>query len=1007
MRGILKSCCSAVTVFVAAFIALSTSNSAVYGQYFDLGADNVNGNLNVSVTLNSGCVNFDNLITNAFISGLNGHQIGVLLGSTRPCGIPDCCWPSVGASGHWCKGYSSGQLWAVGDGFLTQEVRIKYAMWGSGGAKDPNGYDATEIDAFTFSVTLLIQGAPPGFPLDVYASWRHFGGIGNIDGGDNALTNAQLNIGPWGNVLNGKFNFDSSVISGFNRQRGDLPMQTMFNGNALTITFIGNGNATAGPPNPGAVCANTDKADFNQSGEVVIRIGAQPVLSLPDTLNGGIAGVQSIEFSVDIGSDAEKSDPTADSNEVFDPGDAYVSSQVPLPSCGADGSRDDNFYQGFDCFPNAPDCPVPASTRAPVGSGFPLPLVESSFGDMDGLDNLDVQLEQFLYGPGTPGIGYFLSTCINDAEYLYVSYEDDSPELFTNNVTPSVPVNSQPAYVPQTYSTEIFGLAMWGGGVYPKSPAMEWNYLTESQLHINLAPNPTGSDVNDDDVDAIDIRDNTCSEWYFSLDHEAHGCVAGLNPGAIYRATNAGPVLIVDPQIHLGLPFGTDMQDFEFTWLSGLLPPFAYTSLALLYTVDEDDPATLGDESGGLDPAMIYWSLLDGMPPQEVLLTGLENPIDGLASWSIPLMAANVNPQCQWDYAIPVIGQPTTINGILDATDDCPLSPLADHIVRVDIPYADNWSFSMCRTQGNPNFRMYLMENCCGGNQLAFNEDFCWALPAICVYLQQGTYYLIIEGPYNTPYTLRFGPCSPPQGVNCTFFEPSETVNLAHFFGQDPDGGCDLTLQGFPAVFSPANCGSTICGGLFNLTDILNGVTYSDIDWYHIPLPSPSTVTICATSNIDLHITVYPFPNGPCVGGAFVSNYSYIGAGQEVCVPDTLQSNCYIRVTPNVPTAMQDSTVYNYELFVECVALPCLAPEQLVISRTIGQPNSYDLRFNALQAGNYTVYRTTAPNINTIPPAPGWVSVGTLTVAGPGSVTTTLPSEFADYSKYAVARICP
>ncbi|MBK6767264.1 MAG: hypothetical protein IPG71_13520 [bacterium] len=739
-------------------ILLTMGASVVRGQTLDLALDNVNFTNDATVALS--CFDTEMQQANAFTTNLFGNQIGVWTFADARCSVDDCCWPTAFFGDAICRGHAQAGGSVYGNGFQSQEVRIRYFMHGSGNGKDsPNGYFLTANGNLTFSITVIVQGAPPGFPLDLYGAWRHFGGIRGIDAGDAALTTAQLNIGPWGEVLTNRFNFDSSIIPGFNRQRADLPGVTVFNGDTLSISVTAIGNSTTANPNPGHPCANEDFADFIQTGEVVLRIGAQPVLSEPDSL---IAGAQYLEFSVDIGSDAEKSDPQADGDEVFDPGDAYISTQVPLPLCGADGSRDDQFYQAFDCFPNAPDCSIPALTRAPVGSGYPIDSVRSSFGDMDGLDNLDVQLEQFQYGPGFPGIGYFLSTCITRAEYIYISYEDDSPNLFTDSLTPSVPVNSQPLYMPQTYSTELFGLAMWGLGTYPKSPALIWNYVSESQLHVNLAPDP-GPEGNDDDVDAIDIRDNTCSEWYFPVDHEAGGCVAGLNPGAIYRADNAGPVLIVDPQLHLGLPPGTDVQDFEFAWMDDFLPPNAFTTLALFFTVDEDDPGTPDNESGFLNPAMIYWSILDGAPPLPVLNGPLENPIDGLAAWAVPLMTANINPGCTRDYDLLLAGQTIHHLNSLDFNDDCALSPLPDHIARVTVPYAGDWSFNLCRTQYNYDLRLYLMDNCCGGNQLAFNDDYCGALPSICVYLQPGDYYLIIEGPPGTPYQLSAGPVAPPR----------------------------------------------------------------------------------------------------------------------------------------------------------------------------------------------------------------------------------------------------
>jgi hypothetical protein len=79
-------------------------------------------------------------------------------------------------------------------------------------------------------------------------------------------------------------------------------------------------------------------------------------------------------------------------------------------------------------------------------------------------------------------------------------------------------------------------------------------------------------------------------------------------PGAIYKEGVSSPV--IQPDIHLGLTVEVDIDAFELAWLpdeSGNL------YLALLFSVDEDDPRTeTEDESGGYDPATIYASFLDG-----------------------------------------------------------------------------------------------------------------------------------------------------------------------------------------------------------------------------------------------------------------------------------------------------------------------------------------------------------------------------------------------------------
>ena len=141
----------------------------------------------------------------------------------------------------------------------------------------------------------------------------------------------------------------------------------------------------------------------------------------------------------------------------------------------------------------------------------------------------------------------------------------------------------------------------------PSTASTFYPIFSESGLHPSLAPNPDSGQARDDDVDALDVcMSGNCTMWYFSADHEATGNLAGfgpLNPGAIYEASPLGgfPALVVDPQIHLGLPPGTDIDAFEFVWLSPC--DFCGPALALIFSVAGDDYLTTAvNESGGLDP---------------------------------------------------------------------------------------------------------------------------------------------------------------------------------------------------------------------------------------------------------------------------------------------------------------------------------------------------------------------------------------------------------------------
>ena len=131
--------------------------------------------------------------------------------------------------------------------------------------------------------------------------------------------------------------------------------------------------------------------------------------------------------------------------------------------------------------------------------------------------------------------------------------------------------------------------------------------------------------------------EGACPFWYFSADHEAN---LGLDPGGIYLVmTGGGFMQVIDEFNHLGIPESTDIDAFEFVWLEEPQEP-GPLYLALIYSVDDDDPLTPGNESGGLNPNMIYASFMTGYSFQ-LITDPLEDDVDGLTVWRESLEVQN------------------------------------------------------------------------------------------------------------------------------------------------------------------------------------------------------------------------------------------------------------------------------------------------------------------------------------------------------------------------------
>jgi len=366
-----------------------------------------------------------------------------------------------------------------------------------------------------------------------------------------------------------------------------------------------------------------------------------------------------LEFSLDIGSDTELSDPYMDGDEVFDPGDVYSWVSPPLTPPGRNGFKDDAQIFGVD---PTPDPLIPS--RVPVGNVTSPPNDPSqwypNYFDLDGHDQIDIYLEEYI-PPEEPlpvPIPQQPSNCIHEPIFLYLTFDDDQAPGWMQ-VMPVPPNGDVPVTAPSPVGLlygmtlaqdEVVSAVLPIGGPWPV-PAPPVNpFRNEVGVHVSMAPNPDNGEMDDDDVDSLDIVPHmpdgqACPFWYFTADHEAS---MGLDPGSIY-VMPGGPVKVIDQVIHLGLVDNpatqiiedADIDAFEFTWLAEDegAPPV----LAILFSVDEDDPLTPGvDESGGLNPTVLYASFMMGWSFQVTL--PFQDDIDGLAIWTEELPPNDVVP---------------------------------------------------------------------------------------------------------------------------------------------------------------------------------------------------------------------------------------------------------------------------------------------------------------------------------------------------------------------------
>ncbi len=628
------------------FLFTLLASGCIYSQSLNVTGTIANGNSNALandflVPNPGGALIWDaeNGALGPFIAGLWGNDFAttVFLHAKEDGQLP---------KPHEVSSYVGNRAFINGDN--TNTVHIKWKNTGANYSRT-DGHNAEISTNLNITVTMEVSGLPPGNDAIVYW-WYNIFGAGStshedpVELEDSIMVVNSMSLN--GNQLfGGEFNFASpNGLPGWNEWNNVTGSFKVEEGDVFNFTVTSDINLYLNDPaEPGNF--GPDQNDGIFKGEIYFTIITQypvPVDNLED--------MQPL-FSLDIGSDTEISDPKGDGNEYFDPGDMYPKYQgSPLPSVSP-WSNDSSIF-AHDPDPK----PFPPFNPAPVSSGQPPTPIQPIFFDLDGSDLVEFSLQNMTYGPGNPSIAWFSDSCVFEAEYYFLSYDDDGAGHYASSV-PSAPVNSASPVTGTIFSESGSRdeVKEYGYDPYPiAGPYFEDTLFSEGLLHTNMLPDPVGIEDQDDDVDALDMIPASgsytpCTEWYFSADHEAaynHPSIPSpyLNPATIYQVTASGPVDVVN-SAHHGLLDGTDIDAFEFGWLWDF--DELRLGLALLFSVDDDDPLTVDDESGGLDPGRIYYSFLNGN--YDTLSSNiLTDDIDGITLWGHSLNGIMANPNPVW-----------------------------------------------------------------------------------------------------------------------------------------------------------------------------------------------------------------------------------------------------------------------------------------------------------------------------------------------------------------------
>jgi len=409
-------------------------------------------------------------------------------------------------------------------------------------------------------------------------------------------------------------------------------------------------------------------------------------------------------YSLDIGSDLEMSDPVTPG--PIDPGDIELLSLI---------TKDDSIIFSIDPPPPGP---------VPVGFSYEQGI-ETNYFDLDGEDQLEGFIDLADQGAvQTQAVGGLI---LNPDEIIFSVDDDQAPGWYSQfpvYPTGDVPVNSTPDHGSDTQ--EVMSAKGWySWGPNPGAPLL-------METNLALSPDPAPQ-ANDDDVDALDLEKHRY--WYWSSDHEA---TYGTDPGDIYGTDTMGVGATwnaIDNTI-IGIANGADIDAFEFIVTDDptILANFGLGAgkyLALLFSVDQNDPITTADESGGLTSSAIYISLFTGAPP--MLLNNREDgDVDALTVYK------EGEPEGKWVQWPDLSINGVDVNATLDVLSQTQTNLLADDFACTNMGQITNitvwgsWRFDEYPEGNVSNVSFTLSMH----SDVPTNEMQAWSMPGKVLWYQ-------------------------------------------------------------------------------------------------------------------------------------------------------------------------------------------------------------------------------------------------------------------------------
>lgn len=509
---------------------------------------------------------------------------------------------------HETHCHTGARAFLTGDN--SQRIKIKWKNTVANYARTDDYWAQGEADLM-FNVDIGIDQAPVGTNVVVYYHYSAFVGASTDHETDGFLileedpidVQTTLNLGGL-DLLPPIFDFTNPApggggVSGWNSVKDVYGSLTVQVGQTFALNIASSIEAEIVPlAKPYIGPFDVDQSDGIFHGEIVFSV--TPFIDIPVQTSDS-----ELLFSLDIGSDSELGDPQLDGDEQFDPGDVYEHNSI---SSALATYLDDQTIFGLDPIPNAPGPQIPYHNT-------PMDLLGQDIFDLDGFEvsewNLDFWVDQM-------PISIEPGDCTPLPDNFLLSFDDDTRENWSD-ILPSLPVESLSptglTFGETMNRDEVVTAYSISGGA---SPHVQYPLANEGLLHQALLPNPL-LDFEDDDCDALAIDRSVngtslCPFAYFSVDREGRHFdpVTGtvLNPGSIYQVMWPGTISEVLTPAIIGIPDGTDIDAFTFGGLPG--DDFTAVTFALYFSVDEDDPQTPEDESGGLDPRIIYYSILNG-----------------------------------------------------------------------------------------------------------------------------------------------------------------------------------------------------------------------------------------------------------------------------------------------------------------------------------------------------------------------------------------------------------